>query len=286
MPRRSKRAYSEPFDDPSSRYRIEAITRAVNLLRQFNRKSPRRSVDELCRALSSSASLTRRMLRTLEQHRLVRCVDATGDTYELGLAWLHFADIRRRQVDMRQLALPVMRRVRDTVNETVILSIRVGYRRINVDYVESTQALRRLTQLGFEAPLHIGAAGRALMAGLSPDQIDDYCGQVPLHGFRNDVAIDKAALLRELNRTRRQGFALSCREITSDTAAVAAPVFDHTRAVVAALTISCPDDRFTPGLRHAYIDQVTRGAEEVSLALGFNPAAMEENRAVIRSVKA
>jgi DNA-binding IclR family transcriptional regulator len=285
MPRRSNRAYSEPFGGPTARYRIEAITRAVNLLRQFNRKTPRRSVDELCRALGSSASLTRRMLRTLEQHRLVRCVDGTADRYELGLAWLHFADIRRRQVDMRQLALPVMRRMRDTVNETVILSIRVGYRRINVDYVESTQAIRRLTQLGFEAPLHIGAAGRALMTGLSPDQIEDYCGQVPLLGFRNAIKIDKAALLRALNLARRQGFALSCREITSDTAAVAAPVFDHTRAVVAALTISCPDDRFKPSLRHAYIDQVTRGAEEVSLALGFNPAT-EENRAVIQSVKA
>jgi IclR family transcriptional regulator, KDG regulon repressor len=286
MPRQPNRAHSGRSDDTSTRYRIEAITRAVNLLRQFTRKTPRRSVDELSRALRNSASLTRRMLRTLEQHRLVRCTDAASETYELGLAWLHFADIRRRQVDMRQLALPVMRRVRDAVNETVILSIRVGYRRINVDYVESTQALRRLTQLGFEAPLHIGAAGRTLMAGLSPDQIDDYCRQVPLVGFRSDVAIDKPTLLRELIRTRRQGFTISFREITSDTAAVAAPIFDHTRAVVAALTISCPDDRFTPGLRQAKIAQVMRGAEEVSLALGFNPGAMEEGRGHIRSIKA
>lgn len=285
MPKQSNRGHSRRSGGASTPYRIEAIARAVHLLRQFSRTTPRRSIGELSRALDTSASLTRRMLLTLEEHRLVRRVDEAADTYELGLAWLHVGDARRRQVDMRQLALPVMRRMRDAINETVILSVRVGYRRVNVDYVESTQALRRLTQLGFEAPLHIGAAGRALMIGLSTEQIDDYCRRVPLVGFKGDVAIDKAVLLRELNRSRAQGFVTSFREITSDTAAVAAPVYDHTRAVVAALTFSFPDDRFTPQSRQACIAQVTQGAEELSLALGFGAGTAEQGRAVIRSVR-
>jgi IclR family KDG regulon transcriptional repressor len=270
MPRKSNRAVSEHFDDQSTRYRVEAITRAVGLLRQFNRTMPRRSIDELSRSLGTSASLTRRMLRTLEQHRLVRPAD-DGERYELGLAWLRLADVRRRQVDMRQLALPVMRRMRDALNETVILAIRLGSRRVNIDYVESTQTFRRLSQPGFEAPLHIGSAGRTLMAGLPPDQLEQYLASMPLVGFRTNTPVSKAELIKQLDRVRKDGYAVSFREITSDTAAVAAPIRDHAGETVASLTISCPEDRFTPALERACVAAATRGAEEVSRAMGFNP---------------
>jgi DNA-binding IclR family transcriptional regulator len=211
-------------------------------------------------------------MHTLQHHGLVRRSERAPEDYELGLAWLRLADVRRRQVDMRHLALPVMRRMRDALNETVILSIRVGSRRVNIDYVESTQTIRRLTQLGFEAPLHIGAAGRALMSGLSPDQLEDYLSSIPLVGFSTNAPVSKSTLAEQLERIRGDGFAASFREITSDTAAVSAPIHDHTGEIVAALTISCPEDRFTPALERACILQVTKGAEEVSRALGFNPA--------------
>jgi DNA-binding IclR family transcriptional regulator len=275
MPRKSNRAAPDRSGENPTRYRVEAITRAAGLLRQFTRAAPRRSIDELSRALGTSTALTRRMLRTLEQHRLVRQADNIGEQYELGFAWLRLADVRRRQVDMRQLALPVMRRMRDALNETVILSIRVGNRRINIDYVESTQLFRRLTQPGFEAPLHIGSAGLALMAGLPPDQLDQYLASVPLVGFRTNTPVSKAELNKQLDRVRRDGYAVSFRGITSDTAAVAAPIRDHTGEVVACLTISCPEDRFTAALERACIAQVTRGAEEVSRAMGFNPGSSE-----------
>jgi DNA-binding IclR family transcriptional regulator len=275
MPKKSNRAVTENSGDHPMRYRVEAITRAVGLLRQFSRAAPHRSIEQLARSLGTSPSLTRRMLRTLEQHRLVRQTQDGPEHYELGLAWLRLADVRRRQVDMRQLALPVMRRMRDALNETVILAIRVGARRVNIDYVESTQVFRRLSQPGFEAPLHIGSAGRTLMAGLPPDQLEQYLGSVPLVGFRTNTPVSKTELIKQLDGVRKDGFAVSFREITSDTAAVAAPIRDHTGEIVASVTISCPEDRFTPALERACIAQVTRGAEEVSRAMGYNPGTAE-----------
>jgi DNA-binding IclR family transcriptional regulator len=269
MPIKSSTASKHPGDQ-TTRYRVETITRAVAILRQFNRETPRRSIDELSRSTGTSASLTRRMMRTLQQHRLVQPAD-DGEQYELGLAWLQLADVRRRQVDMRHLALPIMRRMRDALNETVILAIRVGSRRVNIDYVESTQAFRRLTQPGFEAPLHIGAAGRTLLAGLPPDELEQYLTSVPLVGFRNKTPVSKSKLISQLEHIVKDGYAVSFREITSDTAAVAAPIRDHVGDTVASLTISCPEDRFSQALKLACIAEATRGAKELSRAMGFSP---------------
>jgi DNA-binding IclR family transcriptional regulator len=251
-----------------ARYRIDAITKAVRLLRQFSRAKPRLSANELARSSRLSRPLAERTLLTLQHNGLIRRAD---DGYELGLGWLRLADVRRRQVGMRQLALPVMRRLRDTLNETVILAIRAGSRRVNIDYVESTQAIRRTAQSGFEAPLHIGAAGRTLMSGLSPTELDDYFAAVPLMTFDGKTAVSRATIVDLLDRLRGQGFSVSLREITPDTAAVSAPIHDHTGGVVGALTISSPVDRFTPALERACISQVTKGAAEVSRTLGFNP---------------
>lgn len=258
----------KPSKPGATRYRVEAVTRAVHLLRAFTGAEPVHAADQLGKAGKLSSALTKRTLFTLAQHGLVRKAD--DDRYELGLAWLQLADIRRRQVDVRLIALPIMRRIRDAVNETVILAIRAGNRRVNIDYVESTQQIRRLTQPGFEAPLHIGATGRALLSGLSGQELDAYLAAVPLVGIANPQPVPKAQLVEQVEAARRDGYAVAFREITSDTAAVASPIRDHTGTVVAALTISCPEDRFTRQLRDTCIHHIMQGADELSHALGYD----------------
>jgi IclR family KDG regulon transcriptional repressor len=257
----------------ANRYSVEAVARAAQLLRQFSRISPHHTASELAQLTGLSPGLVQRTMNTLQRHGLVRTSDGPDDSgdpehYRLGLRWLQLADVRRRQVDIRLLALPVMRSIRDAVNETVILSVRVGHRRVNLDYVESTQPIRRLTQLGFEVPLHIGATGRVLLSGLSSDEFEQYVQSSSLAILATDTRISEDRLRQEVEHVQRAGYAVAFREITSDTAAVAAPVRDHTGDVVAAITISCPEDRFTSKLKQACIREVTHAAETVSRALG------------------
>jgi DNA-binding IclR family transcriptional regulator len=264
-PKTPRKASKRPS---ATRYRVEAVSRAVGMLCAFSGAATRRDAEQIAKAVKLSPAMAKRTLFTLERHGLVRRGD--DDRYELGFTWLQLADIRRRQVDVRLIALPVMRTLRDAVDETVILAIRVGNRRVNIDYVESTQQIRRLTQPGFEAPLHIGATGRALLSGLSDGELDAYLDAVPLVGIANPSPVPRAQLIEEVANARRDGYAVAFREITSDTAAVAAPIRDHTGAIVAALTISCPEERFTRQLRDACIRHVKQGADELSHALGHD----------------
>jgi DNA-binding IclR family transcriptional regulator len=269
MPPPSRQARKPTRRNGTARYRVEAVARAARLLRAFTAAAPRHAGGDIAKALRVSPAIADRTLATLAHHGLLRQTD-DATAYELGLAWLQLADIRRRQVDVRLVALPVMRRVRDAVNETVILAIRLGNRRVNIDYVESTQQIRRLTQPGFEAPLHIGATGRALLSGLSATELDAYLASVPLVAFASAEPVSKARLLQQIEDVRRHGYARALREITSDTAAVAAPIRDHTGATVAALTISCPEERFTAELEDRCIRHVAQAAHDVSHALGHD----------------
>lgn len=257
-------------------YHIDGVVNAARLLKLFSRAAPSLSVEHISRAAGMSADMAARTLETLAHHDFIT-LSAPG-VYSLGFAWLGLADIRRRQVGVRQLATPVMRRIRDRVKETVILVIRSGDRRVNIDYIESMQAIRRTAQPGFEAPLHTGSAGKTLLSGLSMEDLGAYFDEAPLKAFNTGAPLDRAALIAEVAGIRRDGYAVAYREITGDAAAVSAPVFDHRGDIAAALTVSCPADRFTDGLKSACIAEVQDGAAEISRMLGFNPQQDREAR--------
>jgi DNA-binding IclR family transcriptional regulator len=263
--RPSRRGSAPSTLRPGGRYNVEAISRTARLLGQFTRRAPTHSVESLAASTGISANLIDRSLATLQAHGLIRVADGPGDSYALGFTWLQYADVRRQQFKLRFIVLPIMRRMRDAVNETVILAIQNGERRVNIEYLESTQTIRRLTQLGFEVPLHVGATGRALLSGLSPEEVKDYLRRADL---QNSPGPSATRIAQDVEDVRARGYAIAFREITSDTAAVAAPIKDHSGHVVAALTVSCPEERFDKALERKCIKCVLAGAAEVSRALG------------------
>lgn len=253
-------------DLSTQRYRVEAVSRAAHLLMAL-RSGPSTSVESLAATAATPTTFTEGALHTLAKHGLVR---RTADgNWALGLAWLRLADVKRRQLDLREIAAPIMRRMRDDVDETVILAIRRGTRRVNIDYVESTQAIRRITQFGYETALHIGASGRALMSGLTHDELGEYLAGVAIGMGRGAKLFDIQRYHTDVANVRKLGHAIAHGEITRDTASVSSPVFDHTGGVVAALTVSTPADRFNDGLAKACIEAVHSGAAELSRLLGY-----------------
>ena len=260
-----------PRDEGEQRYRVEAVTRAVRLLKTLQ-QSPPLDTAALAEAAGAPPAFTQMAMETLAKQGLARTAGPDGRSWDIGLAWLRLASARSRQIDLRELALPIMRRMRDGVDETVILGVRRGGRRVNIDYVESTQAIRRVTQHGHESPLHLGAAGRALLCGLSPDEIGEYFASVASGSGRHAKLLDVEKFISELASVCAKGYADVNGELSLDSWAVSAPVRDHTGAVIASLTISSPSDRYTPGLEAACIANVLEGAGDLSLLLGFTPA--------------
>src|SRR5262245_17763738 len=195
----------------AGRYNVEAISRAARLLEQFTRNAAIHRAADLAATTRISRDLVNRSLATLETHGLIRSTE--DQSYRLGFTWLRYADIRRRQFNMRFIALPVMRRMRDAVNETVILAIRTGERRVNIDYVESTQAIRRLTQPGFEVPLYVGASGRALLSGLRPDELDEYFAAAGLQGPEDGRRPSATRIAQDVKDVQTRGYAIAFREI-------------------------------------------------------------------------
>jgi IclR family KDG regulon transcriptional repressor len=73
----------------------------------------------------------------------------------------------------------------------------------------------------------------------------------------------------DLERIRKQGYAVSCGEATEGTTGIAAPIFYFEGQVVGSLNVSGPSFRFTPDIIERNSQLLRKFADKISNEIGF-----------------
>ena len=248
-------------------YRIEAVDRAINILTVFTHTEPELTLSEIVEKTRLAKATAYRMLSNLCARHMCQLDEKTG-RYSLGYEVLKMADIRRQQLNFRVLALPAMQELRDVSNETIVLSVRDGDDRVNVDYVESRDPLRRVPEPGRRAPLYSGAASKAFLAAMTDEEVERYLARTPLEKRGPNTITDPDDLRRTIAKNRADGFSESRGEQTPQGNAIAAPVFDSTGQAAFVISISYVDSRFTKTIRKKTTETLLRCCREMSRQLG------------------
>jgi DNA-binding IclR family transcriptional regulator len=259
-------------DQARGRYSIEVLTRAIDILCAFDHARPFMSLAEIVHAVRLPKTTVFRVLSSLAARGFCQW-DAQTGKYSLGFELLRLADIRRRQSNFHDVALPVMREIRNEVNETVILSVRSGDSRVHIDFVEGLHPMRRMADLGVRAPLYAGAASKVLLAGMADDEIEAYLERTDLTAFQESTITDPAVLWREIRLVRKRDFAESKGELFPGGGALAAPIKDFSGATVAVMDILTPEHRYTAAHRDRCIKLLLEGAQRASERLGYRVRA-------------
>lgn len=249
-------------------YAIESLNRAIDILSAFDHARPEMSLNDIMQMTGLAKTTAFRMMVTLVDRHLCDQDPATG-LYSLGFAMLHFAEIRRRQAKVRDLALPVMRDIRDQLNETVVLSIRCDDYRVHIDAAEGFDPMRRMPEPGVRVPLYAGAASKVLLAAMSELEVESYFNRTLLKPFQRNTITSPAVLKREMRMIRRNGYAESRSELILGCAAMAVPIKDYTGQTIAVIDVLTPEGRYTPAFRQAGLRLLTTGAQRISERLGL-----------------
>jgi IclR family transcriptional regulator, acetate operon repressor len=235
---------------------VTAVDRAARVLLAFGESWDFLSLPEIAARAGLSKPTAFRILSTLAAEGLVFQNEA-NNTYGLGFLTLRLADVVLGGIGIREAARPAMRRIRDQVNETVVLSIRQGDACYNVDSLDSTQSIGQAHATGVAAPLHALAPGRALLASWPDAEIAGY-----LQRMRSPPK-SRAGLWREIESIRRRGYAVSSGELMRAGHTLARAIPDGDGAAVAALHISFPQSRFTRALELSCIQALETAVRSI-----------------------
>jgi DNA-binding IclR family transcriptional regulator len=247
---------------------MQAINRFVAILDCFTQSNPQSGVREISRKIGLPASTTGRILVSMKEAGVL---SQNSDTqlYQLGGRVLLWAGVYTATLDVRSLALPAMHKLHQDTDETISLYILEGNERLCVERLESTHNVRIIARIGRHLPLYAGSAGKVFLAYLTEERRDQILDETQMVPLTKNTIIDRNELLKDLIITRQQGYAVSYGEWLLEASGIAAPIFDQSKEITAAITISGPTQRFTPENVPLYSEKLIAAAETISANLGY-----------------
>lgn len=261
---------AEPVSPPRADdlpYAVSTLDRAIDVLEAFSHRSPELSLKQIAARTGLHKATAFRLVTTLSRRGLMIKHPITG-RYRLGFELISLAEIAKGQTSLVAEALPVMRQVRDHLNETVFLCVRVGDHRMDIEQVEGLQNIRRVLTLGEQKSLYAGAGSKVLLAAMSDEAIAAYLGRTKLVALTRTTPTTAKAVCSEIQAIRRQGYAEGWDERDSGGAGAAAPIFGPSGEAIGALAIAVPTSRYSVALKKKTIAAVTKGAAAISDRLG------------------
>lgn len=247
-------------------YAAGSLERSLSILEAFTRDRPLLTLTEVVEATGLNKTTCFRLLTVLARRNYVERDEATGQ-YGIGFRALQMADAYHVHTSLTEVALPVMRSLRDAVNETVMLAVRSGDYRVDIEQAESFQDVRTVMYRGQQKPLYAGAAGKALLSSLSEAEYIDYLDRVPRTKLSESTIVDRAEIIREIKRIQKRGYAESRGERSGSGGGIAVLIRTRRGQPAAALVVSVPINRFTVQLRGKIIPAVVQAGEKISQRL-------------------
>lgn len=233
-----------------------SIERAFDILECFLGETQEFTLKELVSLTNLSPSTVHRLIKALEKRNYLMC--DTHKKYRLGsmVSQLGFVTAGKMGLDFKMIARKYMIELHQKYNESVSLYVIDDNKRLCIDRIESTHELRRVIDIGSTFPLEVGAAGRILLAFLDQDSIDD-------------MYLDVNISSQEYQKIRREGFLISEGEREIGVSALAVPIFNFTKKIIATLALSGPTVRLDKKILSEIAQDLKNVSEKISKELGY-----------------
>jgi IclR family transcriptional regulator, KDG regulon repressor len=256
--------------EQSAKARLSSVANSIRLLTSFSGEEDELGITTLAGRLRLAKSTVHRLAATLTSAGFL---EQNGDTGKdrLGVALFELGALVRRRMDVANEARPKLRELLEKTGETVQLGIVDHYSVLYVYEMESPRAIRMAAAVGGRAPLHCTAVGKVLLAF----QPQEYVKQVIDSGLTPYTAktlTKRDAVIGMLDEVRLREHAIDDEESESGLRAIAAPVRNHTGAVIAALGVAAPVQRMSKKVMHTCVPSVIGTANAISTRLGYVPS--------------
>ena len=249
---------------------INSLLKAIKIMNLFDASASRLSLPEISSQVGIPKSTAHSILKTLLSEGYIEKVDR--DLYALGTAPLVLSQNIRVNVEIRDPAAPLLRKLADSTRQSVYLTIKDDHYALYIYAIESPQRLLARTAVGDRVPLHCTSVGKAILSQLTDEEVKQIVDSVGLTRYTDKTITDMDALQRDLKSTRSRGYAIDGEEHEIDTYCVGAPVVDELGHVIGACSVSGGDPEIVGAQLPEVAQAVRYTAQEISRRMGYVPA--------------
>src|SRR6202022_1552721 len=135
-------------------------------------------------------------------------------------------------------AVPYLRKLRDLTRETANLAVVDDEFIVVLTRVESREIMRSLTKLGGRVAMVASGVGKAVLATYSDEGVSAIIRHRGMPRLTEKSIVRPSDLFKELERVRRQGYAVDDEEACKGLRCIAAVVYNDCRETLAATAVS------------------------------------------------
>lgn len=247
---------------------IQSVMRALDILETIASESDIRLTD-ISDRLELNVSTCHHIVQTLLQRGYIE-QDTDTRGYYLGGKVLSLKNVRLEQSDLYRQAIPLLRELNRDTGETVHLAALSRTEVLSLAKFHSTFSLR-VDQGGHKDlhPLHCSSVGKAILSQLPETDVVALIQQVGMHPYTAKTITDLPALIEDLEKSRKRGYALDLEEFESGVCCIGAPCLNSRGEVVGSFSISMPTVRADWERMQEITTKVVNLARQISSSLGY-----------------
>lgn len=245
-----------------------AVERALAMLEAVAQGADGLSNAEISRKLQIPKSSASYILRTLETQGYLNRNPETGK-YRVGLKVLSLSRGALTGIDVREVALPIMRHLVEKTNLTCHLAILDGPDAVYIEKVEPTGFIRMDTWVGRRMRVHATSVGKSLVAHIPQERLEKMLAERGLEKRTSKTITTVPRLLKDLEKVREQGYAVDDEENNMGARCLGAPVFNQDGSIEAAIGLSGTINQVNPHTMPRIVEHLKDAARHVSMQLGY-----------------
>lgn len=255
---------------------VRSLERGLTLMELLANSKVGLSLPDLVHKTGLPKSSIHCLLVTLQRRGYLHRNSRTG-RYVFGLQLFSLANMAISGLKLHDEAAPFLQSLVRETELTVHMAILEHREAVIVSKLEPPGIFRLATWIGKRMDLHCTGLGKALMAYLPMEEIEQFIEEHRLPRHNDNTLCSRRRLLDELARTAQRGYSVDDEEDEIGLRCIGAPVFGPDDRVIASISVSGTTSQVTPSNLRRLAEQVKQAAAAISQALGHNPEASSES---------
>lgn len=215
------------------------VNKAIDILEIFLQKDGGLSLTEVAKSTGLNTATVYRLISTLAKRGYLSQYHKKG-AYSIGLKMLDFNYAIRRNLKFIDFAYLSLSKISREYNVSTFIAVYDADMLLIVEEIGTSGELRINSPIGKRIPLYCTACGKVLLAALSEEERKAYYRRIALQSYTPSSITDIPRLEKELAQIRKEGLAYHKEEYRQGVWVAAAPIYNGSEKVIAAVAIIVP----------------------------------------------
>lgn len=243
--------------------KVKAVQTACDILEVLQDRE-KAGVTEIAQEVGRTKGSVHIQLSTLESNELI--VGTNGE-YRLSLRFIDLAETVKENFGLIPKAETELQKLADTTGEKAQFGTLEHGRMVYLSKATGENAVLSASRPGKRVEMHATALGKAMLAHLPENQVDEIIDQHGLTQHTKHTVSDRQELKEELDKIREQGFALDDQELIDGLRCIAAPILLDEETVVGSISVTGPSSRIKGTRFHTELPESVTDAAHI---IGIN----------------